>query len=63
MDELLVSGYCRCLDGARTVLAEPDGDGIEADCSYADCPHRQSCQIAQQLDAFCARLRAAANGI
>lgn len=52
MEEVIVSGYCRCIDGARTVLAESEDGTIYADCAYADCPHRQSCPIAAQFEAL-----------
>ena len=53
MTEAFFSGYCRVLDGARTVLVE---DG-EADCEYPDCPYAQSCPIGKQITA--AQYRAA----
>ncbi len=43
--ETLLTGYCRCLDQSRMVLIE---DG-EPDCAYADCPHKQSCLIAKEI--------------
>ena len=43
--EKFVTGYCRCLDKSRIVLVE---DG-EVDCEYANCPHKQACDIAKQI--------------
>lgn len=43
--EMILSGYCKTIDGSRTVMVE---DG-EADCLYPDCPHAPGCTIAQKL--------------
>ena len=43
--EKFITGYCRCLDKSRIVLVE---DG-EADCEYANCPHKAACEIAKQI--------------
>lgn len=45
MEELILSGYCRCLDAARTVMVEEG----EADCLYDSCPHKASCDIAGKI--------------
>ena len=42
--EEFVSGYCRVLDGPRTVLA--DLEDKTADCCYPDCPHCEQCTLA-----------------
>lgn len=42
--EEFVSGYCRVLDAARTVLADTQ-EGT-ADCSYPDCVYAPQCQLA-----------------
>lgn len=52
MTEKLISGYCRVLNAARTVLA--DREEREADCSYPDCAYRSECPIAAQICAFLA---------
>jgi hypothetical protein len=44
-EEIILSGYCRCLDASRTVMVE---DG-EADCLYENCPHKASCNIAKEI--------------
>ena len=44
-DEIILTGYCRCLDASRTVLVE---DG-EPDCLYKNCPHKASCELAKQF--------------
>lgn len=49
-EEILLSGYCRCLDGPRTVIAETDGMHLlDADCAYGSCPHEGACPVAQKL--------------
>lgn len=49
MDEMILTGYCRCIDGSRTVLAEKE-DGLWCpDCAYGNCPHEQSCPIAEKI--------------
>lgn len=50
MTEKLISGYCRVLSAARTVLA--DCENRSADCRYPDCEYREECPIAAQLRDF-----------
>ena len=47
--EIFCSGYCRALDGSRMVCAEIDGDTVDADCAYPDCPYAPNCDIAKKL--------------
>ena len=47
--EEFLTGYCRCLDQARTVTAEIEDGVFSADCSFGACPHEASCTIAQRL--------------
>ena len=48
--ERFLSGYCKALDGSRTVLAVyEDGVLTEIDCAYPSCPHAPGCPIARQL--------------
>ena len=44
-EEIIISGYCRCLDASRTVMVEEG----EADCQYENCPHKASCDIAKKI--------------
>ena len=44
-DEIILTGYCRCLDASRTVLVEEG----EPDCLYENCPHKPSCDIAKKI--------------
>jgi len=47
------SGYCRQLDGARTVVAVAEnGKLTEVDCFYENCPYATDCPIAQKLREF-----------
>jgi len=47
--EEFISGYCRELDGSRTVLLEAAPGEHTADCSYGSCPYEMSCPIAQRI--------------
>jgi len=48
--EYFFSGYCRALDGARTVaVVTQNGEITEVDCAYPHCPHAPNCPIAQQI--------------
>ena len=50
MSEHYLTGYCRCLDAARTVcLVTQDGQSTEIDCSYPDCSYAPACKIAEQI--------------
>ena len=50
-DEKFLSGYCRRIDGSRTVTAElEDGAISHVDCDYGSCPHQANCPIAAELD-------------
>ena len=50
-DEKFLSGYCRRIDGSRTVTAElENGRLTEADCDYGSCPYQANCPIAAELD-------------
>lgn len=48
--EEFVTGYCRVLDGARTVTV--DTEEREADCAYPDCPYSADCPIGKQIKAY-----------
>ena len=43
--EVILSGYCKCIDGSRTVMVE---DG-EPDCLFTTCPHTNDCPIAKNI--------------
>ena len=49
--EYFFTGYCRALDGSRTVevIAEK-GTVTEVDCAWPNCIHRSVCPIARQID-------------
>ena len=44
-EEIILTGYCRCLDASRTVMVEEG----EPDCQYESCPHKPSCTIAEKI--------------
>ena len=48
--ELFLSGYCRTTDASRMVEVVVDnGDLIEVDCCYENCPHAPNCTIAGSI--------------
>ena len=48
--ELFLSGYCRCLDGSRTVeVIVEDGRVTEVDCNFGNCVYKPNCPIAQRI--------------
>ena len=48
--EVFFSGYCRQIDGSRTVCAYVvDGELEEADCCYESCVYAPNCPIAAQI--------------
>lgn len=55
MEEACFSGYCRRIDGSRTVFCEFESSPrrlSEAGCSYPDCEYSSECPIAKAfLDA------------
>lgn len=50
--EEFVTGYCRVLDSARTVLV--DLDDRCADCCYPDCAYVGECPVAEKITALLA---------
>ena len=47
------SGYCRQLDGARTVAVEAEGKQLtEVDCLYENCPYAPNCTVAEKIGEF-----------
>lgn len=51
--EAFFSGYCRVLDGSRTVAVEAEGKTLTfADCDYAACPYAQNCPIGKNITQF-----------
>jgi hypothetical protein len=47
--EAFFSGYCRQIDGARTVCCECTNGALYADCLYGNCPYESACSIAQSI--------------
>ena len=51
--EAFFSGYCRCIDAARTVAVEAEGKALtEVDCLFTSCPHAHDCPIGQKIKEF-----------
>lgn len=47
------SGYCRQLDGARTVTVEAEGSRLtDVDCLYENCPYAPNCPVAKSIEGF-----------
>ena len=47
--EAFFSGYCRAVDGSRTVCAELTDGEMNADCNYGCCPYEAECTIAKNI--------------
>ena len=44
------SGYCRQIDGARTVCTVAQDKALtEVDCLYESCPHATDCPIGKSI--------------
>lgn len=51
--EAFFSGYCRQIDGSRTVCAVAEsGTLTEIDCCYEICVHAPNCPIGQSIKEF-----------
>ena len=51
--EAFFSGYCRQIDGSRTVCAvSENGLLTEVDCCYETCVHAPNCPIGQNIKTF-----------
>ena len=49
-EENFFSGYCRTVDGSRTVCVLTEGGKLtDVDCSYEGCPYTANCTIAKQI--------------
>lgn len=48
-DEVILTGYCLCLDQSRIVTVELYDGNWEADCSYGSCPYEAGCAIAEKI--------------
>lgn len=48
--EYFLSGYCRQLDGSRTVtLVTENGTLSEVDCCFGSCVYEPNCPIAREI--------------
>ena len=51
--ESFFSGYCRQIDGSRTVAAcAENGELTEVDCCYETCIHAPDCTIGKNITEF-----------
>lgn len=51
--EAFISGYCRQLDGSRTVTVEAEGAELtQADCVFENCTYASGCPIAGKIRQF-----------
>ncbi len=49
-EEYFFSGYCRAMDGSRTVTVETEAGKVLPDCDYDICPWASACPIGQQIE-------------
>ena len=48
--ESFLTGYCRCLDESRMVVAvTEDSKLLEVDCSFETCIHSPNCTVAESI--------------
>lgn len=48
--EIFLSGYCRQIDGSRTVTAVVEaGKLLEVDCKYGTCLYETTCPIGKAI--------------
>lgn len=48
------TGYCRMLDGSRTVMAvKENGQLTETDCLFETCQNYPDCPLAEKIRRFC----------
>lgn len=51
--EIFCSGYCRHMDGSRTVtVVAEDGVLTEVDCAFESCVHAPVCTVAEKIRQF-----------
>lgn len=50
MEEKLLTGYCRAVDGSRRVWAELEDGTVESDCAWPHCPYGKDCSIGKALE-------------
>lgn len=51
--EAFFSGYCRQIDGSRTVCVEAEGSNLlQADCLMESCPYSAQCPIQEKIESF-----------
>jgi len=45
MEELIVTGYCRMLDGNRVLCCEEEDNVWVTDCLYPNCDFASNCRV------------------
>lgn len=51
--ETFISGYCRQVDGSRTVCVEADDNClVSVDCLYENCPYGDTCTVHKKIEEF-----------
>ncbi|MBR6952124.1 MAG: hypothetical protein IKH56_10435 [Oscillospiraceae bacterium] len=48
-DELIVTGYCRKLDGSRVLCCEWESGGWSTDCLYPACEFASVCSLIEKV--------------
>ena len=50
MDEIILTGYCRKIDGSRILCCEPEDGKLSTDCLYPDCEYAQTCTLIKSIE-------------
>ena len=51
--EAFLNGYCRQIDGSRTVCVEADGNELtHTDCLMENCPYNAQCPLHEKIESF-----------
>lgn len=51
--EAFFSGYCRQIDGNRTVCVEAEDQTLtQTDCLMENCPYSTQCPVHEKIDSF-----------
>lgn len=50
MEEIIVSGYCRKIDGNRILCVEAGNGAFETDCLYPKCEFANGCAVIKEAE-------------